>query len=203
MTSEAVRHFKKGDIVIFPTDTLYGIGCVLSNEKSIEKLYALRKTPLSKPTPILTASLDQASLYGKFDRTAASIAKTFWPGALTIVVKARKTVPEIIQGETGTIGIRVPKFTWLGNLIQSVGEPIVASSANLHGRSTPISFAQIDRKLLSLVDYAIDLANLDDFLPMLKKPSTVVDLTKIPYQIVRVGALSEDKIKNMLGGSRK
>ena len=201
MISEAASHFKNGEIVIFPSDTLYGVGCIINNEESIKKLYKIRKTPLSKPPLILAASFDQAALYGNLNGRAKRLAQHFWPGPLTIVVKAKGPVPKIIQGCTGTIGIRVPDFPWLKGLIKAVGEPIVAPSANLHGKPPPANFAQIDKKLLSLVDYAISLTNLRSDFEMLKIPSTVVDLTVKPYKIVRAGYISESKIKEALGGA--
>jgi len=203
MSKEAVDYFKKGAIVIFPTDTVYGIGCCLSNKAAIKRLYKLRRTPFSKPTLILAADSKQASKYGYFDKDTRQFVERFWPGPVTVIVKAKPLIPKIIQGGAGTIAIRVPNQPALLKIIEKIGEPILAPSANFHNQPTPASFAKIDRKLLSLVDYSIDLANLGDFLPMLKKPSTVVDLTKIPYQMIRVGTLSEDKIKNTLGGSRK
>lgn len=201
MISEATIHFKNGEIVIFPSDTVYGVGCIISNQESIKKLYKIRKSPLSKPTLILAARFDQAALYGNFNGRAKRLAQHFWPGPLTIVVKAKEPVPKTIQGGTGTVGIRVPDFPWLRGLIEEVGEPIAAPSANFHGQPAPASYAQIDKKLLSLVDYAIDLTDLRSSFKMLKTHSTVVDLTIKPYKIVRAGYISESKIKEALGGA--
>jgi L-threonylcarbamoyladenylate synthase len=200
MTSETVRHFKKGDVVIFPTDTVYGIGCAISKKDAIKKVYKIRRDVPSKPQLILASSITQAYEYGFFDKSAKKAAEMFWPGPLTIVLKAKPLVPKIIQGG-GTVGIRIPSQPPLLKIIEAIGEPILAPSANFHGQSAPYNFAEIDRKLLSLVDYAINLANLSDFLPMLKKPSTVVDLSKKPYKIVRPGYIPEEKIKEALGGA--
>ena len=201
MIEKIANHFKKGEIVIFPSETFYGVGCVISNEDSIKRLYSIRRTPANQPTLILAANFRQALEYGVFDKPAKKLAEIFWPGPLTIVVKAKPLVPKIIQNAGGTVGIRIPSQPPLIKIIEAIGEPILAPSANFHGQSAPSNFSEIDRKLLSLVDYALDPANLSDFLPMLKKPSTLVDLSIKPYKIIRPGYIPEEKIKEALGGA--
>src|SRR4030042_6531509 len=103
MIDEIVNRFKKGEIIIFPTDTVYGVGCIVGNEEAIKKLHRLRKDPPNKPALILATDETQAFKYGVFNKAARKLAQNFWPGPLTIVVKAKENTPKIIQGENGTI----------------------------------------------------------------------------------------------------
>jgi L-threonylcarbamoyladenylate synthase len=201
--NETVEHFKKGGIVIFPTDTLYGIGCVIDNERSIKHLYKIRLTPPNKPTLILAADLNQAFAFGEFSERARNLVNHFWPGPLTVVVKARNAVPQIIQGKNGTIGIRVPNQNLTRSIVKRLGRPILAPSANFHNQPTPMKYNEIDKKLISLVDYAIDISNSSNKSGenMLKKPSTLVDATKDRFEILRTGAISEPEIRKALGGA--
>ena len=174
MIKEAVNRFKTGGVVIFPTDTVYGIGCTISKKRAVRKIYKIRRDKPTKPQLILVSSINQAFKYGFFDELAKKFAKMFWPGPLTVVVRARAKVPKSIRSQGETVGIRMPNQPPLLEIIRQVGEPILAPSANFHGNRPPGSFAEIDKKLLALVDYAIDIANLPGSSQMSKKPSTVV-----------------------------
>ncbi|OGY26373.1 MAG: threonylcarbamoyl-AMP synthase [Candidatus Woykebacteria bacterium RBG_16_44_10] len=203
MIDTAVKHFKSGGVVIFPTDTLYGVGCAINKEYSIKRLYKIRRNPANKPSVILVKDLDQALSYGYFNKKALVLAKNFWPGPLTIIVQGKPTVPKTIRGEGGSIAIRVPKQPELLKIIEGLGCPILAPSANFHGRKAPNSFKEIDKKLIALVDYAINLSSFEEAALMNQNPSTLVDTTKENVVIKRQGAISELEIKKAFGGARK
>jgi len=192
------EHLKRGDIVIFPTDTIYAVGCKISAASSIEKLYQLRKRPSSQPMLILASNLKQAKAYGRINLAQEKLLKTFWPGPLTAVLKAKDGVPTIIQGKEATVAIRVPNFPKLAKLIGIVGEPLVAPSANFHGRATPAHFNQIDKRLISLVDYTLDLNDFDQKTKMLGVASTIIDMTSDSYKILRQGAVSKVELENKI-----
>ena len=193
-------HLKKGSIVIFPTDTLYGIGCLISNKNAIRRLYKIRKNPVSKPTLILASDNSQAYKYGYFNKDAKRVVTQFWPGPLTAVVKAKKTVPNIIRSKENTVAIRVPKQSPLQKIIKMVDEPILAPSANFYSKKAPITFKEIDKKLLALVDYKIDINKLSGYQKMSEMQSTIVDLRKGSYKILRDGAISKIKLDRLLRG---
>lgn len=203
MIEEVVKRFKKGEVVIFPTDTVYGVGCVISNEEAIKKLHRLRGDPTNKPTLILAAHEKQAFNYGIFNEIARKLAQNFWPGPLTMVVKAKENVPKIIQGEVATVAIRVPKQPPILDIIERVGKPILAPSANFHYQPPPTSFAEIDKKLISLVDYAIDIANLKNALAMIRIPSTVVRVNGQSIKIIRTGAITLKNLEKVLEGPKE
>lgn len=203
MIEKAVTHFRDGGIVIFPTDTLYGIGCAINKEDSIRRLYKIRRDPPKKPSLILVGDLNQALNYGIFNKGAVNLAKNFWPGPLTIIVNAKSKVPKIIQGKMGTVAIRIPNQPELLKIIARLGRPILAPSGNFHGEEAPKKFAEIDKKLLALVDYSIDISNLEDSVQMSQKPSTFIDTTTKPFEIGRYGTISEKMISRAVGGAGK
>jgi L-threonylcarbamoyladenylate synthase len=193
---EATTNFKRGDVVIFPTDTIYGIGCITGNETSIKRLYSIRKTPLSKPSLILVSSIKMAKKYGQISEVTESILTKLWPGPLTTIVKAVKEETNLIQGNTDCIAIRVPDFPFILSIIERLGKPIIAPSANFPGKKAPTSFAEIDKRMISLVDYSIDPKDLGKNLKITGIESTIIDLSKKPFKLVRKGTISRLQLKS-------
>jgi len=193
---EATAHFKSGGVAIFPTDTIYGIGCITGNETSIKRLYSIRKTPLSKPSLILVSSIKMAKEYGQISEIIESILTKLWPSPLTTIVKAVKEETNLIQGNTDRIAIRMPDFPFILNIIERLGKPIIAPSANFPGKKAPTSFAEIDKRMISLVDYAIDPKDLGKNLKITGIESTIIDLSESPSKLIRQGALSRLKLKS-------
>lgn len=152
----AATVLRSGGILIFPTDTVYGIGCLLK-EESIKKLYEIKNRPLNQPTAVL---MNRNIFDGK--RTNELILdykqeEDFYNGKLTIIDGNENYAikfPEIILSKEGNIGVRIPKFTFLEELISLTG-PIVASSANFKGEIIPESFNEIDIKLMNKADLVI------------------------------------------------
>jgi L-threonylcarbamoyladenylate synthase len=203
MTDEVVARFKKGELIIFPTDTVYGVGCIISNEKAIKRLHELKNDPPDKPTLILAADKTQAFKYGVFNKAARKLTQNFWPGPLTIVVEAKENVPKIIRGGDGTIAIRVPNQPPILNIIKQIGEPILAPSANFHYELPPASFTEIDKRLISLVDYAVDLSQLKNAAAMTDTPSTLVSVIKEVIKIIRPGAIAPENLEKALEEPRR
>ena len=182
----AVEVLRNGGIVIYPTDTAFGIGCRIDDEKAIKRLFKIRKRPKNQATPVLVDTLQMAQRYllpvpkDVIDK----LIKPYWPGALTIVLPSKTDkVPELVTGGGETLGIRVPDHSVALELIKKAGVPILGPSANFHGEKTPYSFSDINPKLISLVDYVVrgDTKNPG-------KASTVIDCSKKPWRIIRHGA---------------
>lgn len=183
----ALWHFKNGDIVIFPTDTLYAVGCILNNKKAVNRLYKIKQRSKEKPSLILVKDFFQAEEYAYINDDAKKFLKKVWPGPVTIVAKAKSTVPVTIRGAGGTVAIRVPNFPKLTILISKIGEPVLAPSANFQGDEAPTNSKQIDSRLIPLVDYALYLEDLDKKFKPGGVPSTLIDITKKPYKVIREG----------------
>jgi L-threonylcarbamoyladenylate synthase len=132
MFKTAIRKLKAGGVVAFPTETVYGIGALISKPKAIARIYKIKKRPRSKPLQVLVSSLRQAKELGIFNAEALRLAKKDWPGPLTLVVKKTKKVPAMVSPGK-TVGLRVPAHRTVLDLIRKVG-PIVATSANISGK---------------------------------------------------------------------
>lgn len=187
---KAVKVLNEGGIIIFPTDTAIGIGCRIDNQKSIERLFRLRKRPENQPTPVLVSSFEMAREYilDIPQDIKSSLIDKFWPGALTIVLPAKvKKVPELVRGGEKNIGIRMPNNLTILEIIEKVGVPILGPSANFHGEQTPFTKEDLDRELLQNVDFVVEGECL------LKDVSTVIDCSSKPWKILREGAV---KIQN-------
>lgn len=189
---EAVGALREGGVVLFPTDTVWGVGAVVTRLDGLSRLYAIKGRRLDKPTAVLVSGLAMAAELGKFTRAAAVLAKQHWPGGLTIVVRALKgMVPEIVRGGRNTVGLRAPDHELTLAILNRLGAGIVAGSANYAGAGAPRRFEMIDRRLLDAVDYVIrpsvggagaSPSEAGKFMP-----STVVDTTKEPFKILREG----------------
>lgn len=188
---KAVGILNQGGIVIFPTDTAFGIGCRMDKEKAVEKLFKLRRRPQNQPTPVLVANLEMAKKYVKeiTDEVITRLINPYWPGALTIVFDCIiSKVPKLVRGGGNTIGLRMPNNNLILALINKTGVPILGPSANFHGEKTPFSIKDLNPELVKLADFVLDGECL------FNSASTVIDVTQIPWKILRQGEL-EIKIK--------
>src|SRR5579872_653282 len=141
--TKAVQILKNGGIVIFPTDTAFGIGCRIDDEDAVRRLFALRKRSETKAVPVLVSSLHMAEHYVKEipKDVIEKLIQPYWPGALTIILRCIEVkVPELVRGGGHTIGVRVPDHLTTLALINGVGVPILGTSANFAGEATPHSF---------------------------------------------------------------
>ncbi len=191
---KAIQVLKDGGIVIFPTDTAFGIGCRIDNEKAIERLFNIRKRPKNQPVPVLVDSIAMAQkhLLPIPKKVSDNLMKKHWPGALTIILQSRiDKVSSLVRGGGNNLGVRVPNSEITLSLIKGVGVPILGPSANFHGEKTPYKFEDLDPKLVSLVDYVVPSK-----VRLGGKPSTVIDCSIKPWRILREGAIEISKIKN-------
>ncbi len=187
---KAIEVLNQGGIIIYPTDTAFGIGCRIDKPEAVDKLFTIRKRPREQATPVLVDSVDMALLY--FDSPSDVVRRlmeTYWPGALTIVAPAKKNLfYSPIRGGGNNIGLRMPNHETALKIISGVGVPILGPSANFHGDPTPYSFAELNPELVKLVDYVVPGEC------SVKQASTVVDCSVEPYKIIRQGAVMLERI---------
>jgi L-threonylcarbamoyladenylate synthase len=153
MLKKAINILKSGGVIAFPTETVFGIGALLSQPKAIRRIYKIKKRTRSKPLQVLVASLRQAKELGKFSDQAEKLAKKSWPGPLTLVVYKTSKVPKLITGGTNKVGLRIPAHRMILKLIRAVG-PIVATSANEAGEKPALTVNEVKQKLPAL-DYIL------------------------------------------------
>lgn len=174
--AQAVSVLRHDGIVIYPTETVYGLGADAFSDEAIQRVFEVKKRPLSMPVSIAVSDMEMLYAVSRVPPGTESFLETFLPGPVTVVVPARKSIPPLLTGGTGQIGIRIPAHPLACRLIAEFDSPITATSANLHGAKDPVTPDEctIDRDLL------IDGGRLPG------TPSTVVDLTTM--QVIRPGA---------------
>jgi L-threonylcarbamoyladenylate synthase len=188
----AIRILNKGGIVAFPTDTVYGVGGLVQDERSIEKLFLAKGRDFNKAIAVLIGDLHQLSLLTpNFNVNAKKLAGRFWPGGLTLVVQKAVNLPSNLS-RLPTIGIRMPDHVFTRKLLTKTG-PLATTSANISGRANPLSAQDVLDQLTGKIDLLIDGGISPG-----GTPSTVVDCTKEEPAIIRIGAISEDEIKRAL-----
>jgi len=189
--AHAAEILRKGGLVAFPTDTVYGLGAVYLDEKAVLGLYTAKARPPEKAIPILIASIAQMDLVSlEPSEYARILAQRFWPGPLTIVVPKHPGVPRAVASET--VGLRVPDNLVARDLIRRAG-PLAVTSANLSGQDSLVTAAQV----LEQLDGRIDLI-LDGGLTAGRIPSTVVDCTGEQLVILRPGPLALGELQAAL-----
>ncbi len=184
---QAVKVLQQGGIVIFPTDTAFGIGCRIDDEEAIKRLFAIRKRPETQAVPILVDTVKMAQEFVQpIPRDLIDkLIMPYWPGALTIILPCLvDKVPKLVRGGTDTLGVRIPNHKIARAIIQGVDIPILGPSANFHGGETPYSFESLDKELMRQVDFVVPGECA------VRQASTVIDCSKTPWQIIRQGAVT-------------
>ena len=183
---KAIEVIKQGGIVIFPTDTAFGIGCRIDDEKAVSRLFRIRKRPQDMAAPVLFSGIERVKEFViPFDSKVEQLMQEYWPGALTIVLLCQTDkVPFLVRGGGNTLGIRIPNHEIPLRLIKGLRMPILGPSANFHGEKTPYSFPELDKDLVKLVDFVVDGKTKTKNLT-----STIVDCSVLPWKILRQGAV--------------
>ncbi|MBQ6372449.1 MAG: threonylcarbamoyl-AMP synthase [Oscillospiraceae bacterium] len=195
----AAEIIKNGGLVAVPTETVYGLAADGLNAEAVEKIYEVKGRPSVKPLALMVSSSDEFSRYcADVPHQATALAKRFWPGPLTIVMKANKTVPDIVLAGGSTVGLRCPDSDLTLQLIREAGVPLAAPSANPSGSKSPNSAAEV----LDYFDGLIDVV-IDGGVCSLGVASTLIDMSAVPYKILRQGALPEAAIKKALADDLK
>jgi L-threonylcarbamoyladenylate synthase len=182
---KAVQILKEGGVVIFPTDTAFGIGCRVDDEEAVKKVFSIRKRPTTQAVPVLCSSVEMVKEYvTDFPEKVRSLIDRYWPGALTVILPAQlEKTPSLVRGGGITIGTRIPNHASTLEMIRGLNVPIIGPSANFHGDPTPYEMADIDPRLYNLVDYIVP------GVCSVKKESTVIDCSEEKFKIIRKGAL--------------
>lgn len=187
---KAIKTLKQGGIVIFPSDTTFVISCRIDNDKAVKKLFKIKKRSTDKAALVLVDSLKMAQVYiENIDKDVQNkLIKKFWPGPLTIVLKANlRKVSGLVRGRGTTLGVRIPDHKIAQLLAQGVGVPLLGPSANFQGEKTPFRIEDLDNDLISLVDFVLP-GTTNNY----KKASTVIDCSVRPWKIIREGATKVD-----------
>ncbi|MEM2280988.1 MAG: L-threonylcarbamoyladenylate synthase [Candidatus Bathyarchaeia archaeon] len=191
----AANIIKKGGLVAFPTETVYGLGANALNPEAVKALFKAKRRPLDNPPIVHVGSpQDVYSLAREVPEKAEILMGIFWPGPLTIIFKRSSIVPDVTVSGLDTIAIRMPKHPVALALIRESGCPIAAPSANLAGRPSPTTAQHVLEDLNGRIDAILDAGPTK-----IGVESTVLDLTVDPPQILRPGGTPYEVLKEILG----
>jgi L-threonylcarbamoyladenylate synthase len=191
----AAEVIRRGGIVAFPTETVYGLGVDALNKEAVKRMYEVKGRPPDNPTIVHIAEFnDVYRLAVDVPEVAEELMKRFWPGPLTIVLKASNIVPRITTGGLETVGIRMPKHNVALALIKASKTPIAAPSANIAGKPSPTTAQHVIQDFYGSIDVILDAGPTK-----IGVESTVLDLTTKPPQILRPGGVTYEELKEVLG----
>ena len=192
---EAVAVLSFGGVVVMPTDSVYGIGCAaLPNNPGHQRIFQIKQRPLGQTLPWLVADVDDLDRYAaSVTPEALKLAVAFWPGALTLVVRASDEVPREYQGQDGTIALRLPDSALVRELARRVGVPLATTSANTHGAAAATSGSGVEERLVEQADLTLDAGPAP-----IAIASTIVSCTGPRPVILREGAISHNQVSSVL-----
>lgn len=193
-TGKAAEILCAGGLVSVPTETVYGLAGNGLNAAAVEKIYEVKGRPAVKPLSLMVSSKEEIQKYTEdAPEDAFTLASRFWPGPLTIVLKAKSFIPQIVLAGGNTVGLRCPDCALTLQLLKESGVPFAAPSANPSGEPSPKNA----EKVLSYFDGMID-AVIDGGECSLGFESTIIDMSSLPYRILRQGALPYEEIADQL-----
>ena len=181
--SEAIFALKKGRIIVYPTDTLYGLGADIFNKDAIKNIFDIKKRPINMPLSVAVSNFSDLEKIAYTNEKIKKIVQLFLPGKLTLILKKKNCVSDIITGGIEKVAVRIPDCNITLRLLSEFG-PITATSANIHGLKTPGIISDIRMQFKeSDIDLYIDIGKLCG------QPSTIIDMTGKQIKIVREGAI--------------
>ena len=182
-----------GGIIIYPTETLYGLGALAVDEESVNNIFSIKGRIHGNPIPILVRDKEMLSEYVVVTDEANRLIEKFLPGPLTLVLKEKKNLPHFISAGTGNIAIRISRHAFVRRLFDFLSKPITSTSANISGRENLLSFDEIYETFKSKVELIVDSGNIPQ-----SKGSTVIDLTVNPALLIREGDISGERLKEFI-----
>jgi L-threonylcarbamoyladenylate synthase len=191
----AVQLLAAGELVAFPTDTVYGLGAACSNDNAVRKLFAVKGRMLSKPLPLLVADALMANWVADVTPVAHRLVSAFWPGPLTIVMRKLPEFRSIALAKQDTVALRVPANDLVRDIVRGLREPITGTSANRSGARAPVSAAEVALQLGEMVPLVIDGGRSHS-----GQESTIIDVSSEEGpRIVREGPVGRGELEKALG----
>jgi len=190
--SEAIRVVKFGGLIVYPTDTVYGLGCDPFNTLAVKRLIDA-KGQRKKPLPILASDIEHIKTVAKVTETAEKLARKFWPGPLTIVLKKKPQLPQMVTFGRDTVGVRVPNHPVALELLRQGNGLLIGTSANISGKKSTVTAEDAAKQLGDKVDLILDGGRAT-----LGKGSTVVNLADRRFRVERIGPISLKEIESIL-----
>ncbi len=186
-----VKEIKKGNLVIIPTDTVYGISADMTNEKAIEKVYNAKNRDKNKPLILLVSNVDMLKEYTeKLNSLEEEIINKYLPGKLTILLHKNSKVSDKITGKSDLVGIRMPNSKQLIQIIDKVGNPIISTSANISGKATITNPKDVEKEMLKHISYVEDAGTLNN------EPSSIIKIENDKIIVIRKESVAKQILKD-------
>lgn len=184
----AIAVLQNGGVIVIPTDTVYGLACDAMNENAIQRIFEIKMRSREKALPIFVSNTVMLEQVARVSPEMSAMLSQLWPGALTAVLLAQSTIPEILHRGTNAIGVRMPKYQFDLNLVEQFGGPLAVTSANISGKGSCIKIQDVINSFHGGIepDLVVDAGDLPDSIA-----STVADFTKTPPVILREGPVLE------------
>lgn len=177
----AVDALEAGDVIGYPTDTVYGLGCDLMNKRAVERLYSVKRMPKTQPLAFICPDLADIARYAVVEKPEYRILRHYLPGPYCFILKATREVPKLVLSKRQTVGIRIPAHEVTLALVRALGRPLISTTAQIDGDDPFVDPAEIDEAFPGL-GLVIDAGGGG------LVPTTIIDLTKSPPEILREGA---------------
>ncbi len=192
----AIEPLKRGGVIVFPTETLYGLGADALNDAAVEKVFRLKGRDPRSPIPVLVADQEMLhTLAAKVPMTAQKLMDRYWPGPLTLVLPGRKNIPKPLCNPTGGVGMRISSQPIATLLVKGLGRPLTATSANPSGKEPARTLQVAKNYFADRVDVFVEGGTLTS-----KSGSTVVEVMEDSIKIIREGEISGAELQRFLGG---
>lgn len=197
---QTIKIIKVGGLVIFPSDTVYGLLVDATNQQAVEKLIAFKNRPAGKAISVFVSDMNMLQNYVYVDRQQLTLLKRLFPGPFTIILKSKHQLVKLLESEKKTLGIRIPDYPLINQLVKKFTKPITATSANLsydHPYYNVLSLLKsLSTEKKQLIDLIVDAGDLPH-----NKPSTIIDITKPEVKILRQGDIIFKDIKTLISNS--
>jgi len=190
--SKAIEALQNGDIVVYPTDTLYAFGVDIYNKDAVKKVFEVKKRPLDNPLPVAVSNLVDIEKIAFMSDIVRDLAEYFLPGPLTMILNKKSVILDVVTGGLDNVAVRIPDNNVALELLSRYG-PITVTSANVHGKEVPDIISDIKMQFNSDdVSVYLDYGKLNGL------PSTIVDMTAGKPRIVREGTISKEEILDVI-----
>ena len=187
----AANILKDGGVIAFPTETVFGLGVIYDNKSSYDRLISIKRRPPEKPFTLMCACVDDIKKYAYVNDKAKKLIKAFMPGQFTIILKAKEGLPAWVVSKEGMVGIRVPDFKLINELISKVEKPLLVPSANKSGEPPLTKDLDVIEVFENEIDAIIKGESTSNV------PSSIV-MVDDDIHIIRLGLISEEEIKGVL-----
>ena len=186
-----VKEIRQGNLVIIPTDTVYGISVDMTNEKAIKKVYEAKNRDKSKPLILLVSSVDMLRKYTeKLSVLEEEIIKKYLPGKLTLLLHKNNKVSDEITSGSNLVGIRIPDNKELIKIIDKIGNPIISTSANISGKTTITNPKEIEKEMLKHISYVEDAGTINN------EPSSIIKIENEKIIVIRKESIAKQILKD-------